>query len=763
MSAPPVPPRPYDIPQHHRQPSLPPPIPPLPPDLRRAAYEDSLAAPIPHRFNPSIPVNASLSLHLFAAEQMPPINYAPGFAVPQPMRGPSPLPPQAALHSQPPPPQGPNQHWSPWAPPAAQMASLSFNNVNGPTLHPHRSPSVHSTYGPPPKVPSPPTSEMPNLTAPIPTIPALQAAVQAVQQPNYDPSSKVAWARDVMFLVNRSQQNTSTDPLVGPVTITDPQLLRLALVAIPLILDIASRSQQTPIPPFVAEATYLRATLASSGAFPDIVRQNLRAAFRDFETAARAGFAAAWFRLGRDYESFNDFAHAKECFERGVKLGVESCCYRMGMAHLMGQLNLPASPEEALTLLNRAATLASLESPQPAYVYALLLLNEFTQVSVPANLFAPYIPAGSTALQEARKHLERAAYLHFSPAQFKLGHAYEFAEPPFPFDALLSVQYYSLASQQGEVEADMALSKWFLCGSGDDPSSPGYFAKDESLAWTFADKAARRGLPSAEFAMGYYAEVGVGGSIDLQAAIKWYTKAKDHNNTDAAERLAALSQSVPQTLSRQQHDVITEDKLMRRRTQARERSDALGHIYSYHAQSQPQLQPQRQKRNSQQVVDLARRTSTLRPSTAPSQHGPPQGGRLPSMAESPPSSSASSPQLRPSYGGQPQPHITPQQQQQQQFASMNRYTLTDPGSSRNSSPGPQRNHHDPGRPGSAGPSRYGPKSGTPVSGGVGGTATDSPPPPTAAVPAAKPHKGPTTFAEMGFQGARAEDKECVIM
>ena len=60
--------------------------------------------------------------------------------------------------------------------------------------------------------------------------------------------------------------------------------------------------------------------------------------------------------------------------------------------------------------------------------------------------------APSPSLLEARKHLERAAFLHFAPAQYKLGHAYEFAEPPFPFDPLLSVQYYSLASQQGEVD-----------------------------------------------------------------------------------------------------------------------------------------------------------------------------------------------------------------------------------------------------------------------------------------------------------------------
>lgn len=191
---------------------------------------------------------------------------------------------------------------------------------------------------------------------------------------------------------------------------------------------------------------------------------------------------------------------------------------RMGMAHLMGQLGLPSSPEIALPLLQRAATLATVEVPQPAYVYGLLLLSEFSHISLPPHLFQPLVPSGSTPQAEARKHLERAAFLNFAPAQYKLGHSYEYATPPFPFDALLSVQYYSLASQQGEVEADMALSKWFLCGA------EGAFEKDEALAFTFAEKAAKKGLPSAEFAMGYYAEVGVGGPKDLAAARDWYTR-----------------------------------------------------------------------------------------------------------------------------------------------------------------------------------------------------------------------------------------------
>ena len=264
---------------------------------------------------------------------------------------------------------------------------------------------------------------------------------------------------------------------------------------------------------------------------------------------------------------------------------------RMGMAHLLGQLSLPPNPSLALPLLHRAALLASLTCPQPAYVYALLLLNDFTLPSLPSSLlhpsiFAPFIPLDSSPHLEARKHLERAAFLHFSPAQYKLGHAYEFAEPPFPFHPILSVQYYSLASQQGESEADMALSKWFLCGSGGAASSSnsvspiGGFEKDETLALHFASKAASKSLPSALFAMGYYAEVGVGQPKDVNKARDWYRRAVQSGNEDASERLRALdallrSHTATPTqsggISREEHERLTESRLIRRRTLAQQR------------------------------------------------------------------------------------------------------------------------------------------------------------------------------------------------
>jgi TPR repeat protein len=441
----------------------------------------------------------------------------------------------------------------------------------------------------------------------------------------------------------------------------------------------------------------------------------------------------------------------------------------------MAQLGLTASPEQAVPLLHRAATLASLDVPQPAYVFGLLLLAEFAHVTIPPQLFTPYIPKGSSPIQEARRHLERAAYLNFAPAQYKLGHAYEFAQPPFPFDPLLSVQYYSLASQQGEIEADMALSKWFLCGA------EGAFEKDESLAFTFAEKAARKGLPSAEFALGYYAEVGVGCPKDVDAARKWYLKASEHGNVDAVERLKALSQAQPRAFSRQEHDTITESKLIRKRTQARQRSDVIPNgaippapaegrrivevirknslpMYTIPADSPLQHTQRLQTMpvNSSQPQSTSFNQGQRGPSqTMPDNSSPPQstpfnrGQRRPSQTmpdnSSPPHSTAfnqghgrkpsapnittpsSSPRLRPAQpGGRP--------------PTQNRYTLTDVPQ--------QQQRRQSGRPLTASP--------TPSSADPG--AQESAP-----ATQQQPSKGPTTFAEMGFHSGKADEKECVIM
>ncbi|KAI0254609.1 hypothetical protein BJV78DRAFT_1185638 [Lactifluus subvellereus] len=712
------------------------------------------------------------------------LNPTPGFPMPTLSSSPAPLPPPAG------------SSWSPWSIPQSGSPPIQTSLPSHPRLSSaaqpppfHRSgESYHSPQQPQPYPASlasdplaPAMASMsvsdtpqkrgsesngpPSLTAPLPTIASLIAALPSVQSSDNSPGSKVVWCRDVIGLVDRlylaPNQTGSTDPPSGPINVADQELNNLVEIAIPLILQFANPNPMPQtLPLHVAEAIYLRATFEATGAYPKFVQQNPRTAFRDFERAARSGFSAAWFKLGRDYENFGDLTHAKDCYERGIRNNNESCLYRMGMAHLMGQLGSSSDPEVALPILQRAATLATVDVPQPAYVFGLLLLGEFSHASIPQHFFTPLIPPGSSRDNEARRHLERAAYLNFAPAQYKLGHAYEFAQPPFPFDALLSVQYYSLASQQGEIEAEMALSKWFLCGS------EGAFDKDESLAFTFAEKAARKGLPSAEFAMGYYMEVGVGGPKDVDAALKWYTRASEHGNTDATERLAALSQPAPQALSRQEHDNLTETTLVRKRTQAKQRSDARGPMGGQRHGGRP---------NSHQVVANIRKNSLIyRPGTGPSiasarpdhpsadvlpinegypHQRPPQqvpfsngGGAAGGFGDRPPPGAGpgpggySPPQqpqsllprgTSPAPGGYPSPRI-PAQQAQQQFGQP---------AGRRPSAGPA-----PGAPGRR-----------PHAASGSGPAPSEPParPP--------PAKGPSTFQEMGFKSQKLEEKDCIIM
>ena len=226
-------------------------------------------------------------------------------------------------------------------PQATRTSSLPYPNY--PT-QPQLPPAASS------KPPTPPQSSggATSLTAPLPTIRALTAALPSIQQPTTDPSRKVTWAKDVLSLVDRAHHQTSaaaanapnvdsTNVPIGPVRIGDQQLQRLVDIAVPLILQISNTPQvpPNPLPPYVVEAIYLRATCEASGAYPQIVPHNPRVAFRDFEQAAKAGYYQAWFRLGRDYEAFGDISHAKDCFERGVKYGVESCYYVSSFSFLI--------------------------------------------------------------------------------------------------------------------------------------------------------------------------------------------------------------------------------------------------------------------------------------------------------------------------------------------------------------------------------------------------------------------------------------------
>ncbi|MBW0529323.1 hypothetical protein O181_069038 [Austropuccinia psidii MF-1] len=383
-----------------------------------------------------------------------------------------------------------------------------------------------------------------------------------------DPIKQIIWSSKVLKFIEKSQTLSNPSPHSSPnlnplnpqtFHILDPLLVKYTDIALRTILDYSDHSNQIN-PKLTAHALYLKADLASTGAFPSYQAKDPTLAFRDFEAAANLGFTLAWFRIGREYEVCDDWDRAINAYEKGICLGDCACLYRMSICHLFGQITLPVDLPKAINYLQRSAQLADEETPQPAYILATLFAGEFDSFPIIPPEILP------RDLDEAKKLMEKAAYLGFSLAQYKMGWCFEYSQYNCPFNPLLSVEYYSLASKQGECEADLALSKWFLCGA------EGHFQPNEKLAVTFAEKAAQRGLGTAMFAIGYYLEVGIGGKQDRKLAVEWYKRAWDQTgNIDARDRLSTLVDG-GSMLSRDEHVQHLDQKLVRKHTIAAQRN-----------------------------------------------------------------------------------------------------------------------------------------------------------------------------------------------
>jgi hypothetical protein len=217
------------------------------------------------------------------------------------------------------------------------------------------------------------------------------------------------------------------------------------------------------------------------------------------------------------------------------------------------------------------------------------------------------------------------------------------------------------------------------------------------------------------------------------------------------ERLDALSQPVAQPLSRQEHDVITENKLMRKRTQAKERWERGAAVDVTTDTGEGAL-----------TLPSGSRGEAASSAVAPRNHII-ENVRHDSLARGR------------EHVGSPHPPRTvgdglrhPGARQSVPAAPAQRYSLMDPGSGRGPSPS---------RPTSSGRGVANPgiRRGTSprITSSPGPAEIDGSVPPSVAYAATStsplPSDGPSslkrpaTFAEMGFQGVKAEDKDCIIM
>ncbi|ODV88778.1 hypothetical protein CANCADRAFT_16854, partial [Tortispora caseinolytica NRRL Y-17796] len=203
--------------------------------------------------------------------------------------------------------------------------------------------------------------------------------------------------------------------------------------------------------------------------------------------------------------------------------------YKLGIINLRGMNGETQNVVEGIQWLKRAASLADKENPHALHELGLLY-----EGAVNGNCD----PAISNVLRGDPKlsfdYFAAAAKLDYSPAHFKLGSIYEYGLLGCPIDARLSLAWYSRGAQKRDPDCELALSGWYLTGA------EGILQQSDKEAYLWARKAAEKGLSKAEYAMGYFSEVGIGAKESLDEARRWYYKAASQNHSKAIEKLQEL-------------------------------------------------------------------------------------------------------------------------------------------------------------------------------------------------------------------------------
>ncbi|KAH6677821.1 hypothetical protein F5X68DRAFT_213269 [Plectosphaerella plurivora] len=345
-------------------------------------------------------------------------------------------------------------------------------------------------------------------------------------------SMQLSWARDTLAWVETVQEAAVRELNGQPRPPTPKVEHSLKKDAVSIVTYLSEQDHP--------EALFMRSKWLEFGKFE--LRQDRKEAFSGYKRAAALGYPRAEYRMGMLFEASNDYGAAIEHYYSGLRQKDSAASYRLGMMSLLGQHGQIKDYQRGLKLIQDAADSADEDAPQGAYVYGMLLARELPEISIPEAILPP-------DLALSKMYLEKAAYLGFAKAQLKMGQAYELCQLSCDFNPAYSIHYYGLAAKQGQPEAALGVSRWFLFGY------EGIFNKNEQLAFKYAKEAADAKLATGEFAMGYYHEIGIHVPKDLRQAKVWYELAADHGNKDALGRLDSLKDS--KSLTKADHETTT--------------------------------------------------------------------------------------------------------------------------------------------------------------------------------------------------------------
>ncbi|KAF9938046.1 hypothetical protein BGZ67_000616 [Mortierella alpina] len=248
-------------------------------------------------------------------------------------------------------------------------------------------------------------------------------------------------------------------------------------------------------------------------------------AFNLYTQASKQNHPAATYRTAVCYElgagTKRDHSRAVQFYRKAASLGDTAAMYKLGMIILKGLLGQQGNPREAITWLKRAAANADEDNPHALHELGLCFEKTGIPTVIPDEAYS-------------RELFTQAAGYGYAPSQFKLGHCYEYGLLTCPVDPRRSIAWYTRAAEQGDAESELGLSGWYLTGS------EGVLKQSDTEAYLWARKAADKGLSRAEYAVGYYSEVGIGVKQDLEEARRWYLRSAAQGNNRAKKRLTDM-------------------------------------------------------------------------------------------------------------------------------------------------------------------------------------------------------------------------------
>ncbi|GAA5968397.1 hypothetical protein JCM11641_007624 [Rhodosporidiobolus odoratus] len=304
--------------------------------------------------------------------------------------------------------------------------------------------------------------------------------------------------------------------------------------------------------PAYADAQFFLANCLGNGSLG--LQIDHEKAYNLYVQASKQNHSAATYRTAVCNElgagTRRDHARAVLFYRKASALGDTAGMYKLGMILLHGLLGQQRNPKEALAWLKRAASQADEDNPHALHELGLLyekppalvssttaslgakaaaqLQQQHLQAGGPPPTIVPFDPI------QARDFFTQAAQFGYPPSQFKLGCCYEFGTLTCPVEPRRSIAWYTRAAERGDSQAELALSGWYLTGS------EGVLKQSDSEAYLWARRAANKGLAKAEYAVGYYSEVGIGVKADLEEAKRWYMRAAAQGNKRAMQRLTEL-------------------------------------------------------------------------------------------------------------------------------------------------------------------------------------------------------------------------------